>query len=190
MEVRTRFAAFFLATFALAAASAESQTLTAVEDFEGKESWLLLSPENVELNPRPLGWMRSGYDFRIRFQGESWTDMGAVIDFIKVGPMLDIEDGDGDARRVREVGLINESESQIITFYVTPDAPFFQGWDFRMVESGTIISRLRARGEPHTEAYGVPGWDPVRVGSGPDLPRRMDASRGRGVSDGGRDERW
>lgn len=280
MTMRPLFLAVLLPVVSLVAvAPAESQTIDSADDFDGRETWPLLTPETVEMDGDRLGWQRSDYAFSLRFQTEEWNEVEAVIDvfpstfqgrsahiiqwttsqpdgtgaidalwidasdfrvyhrvyrlggageqwagdymihqhhpegsvhvlvtddgeverrtasdgrprfdfatlgflfglmeleegdgyrilnigvrtdpaprelFAKVGPVVDMEDGDGEIRHAREVAVLSPSETQLITFYVTSEPPFFLGWDFRRIESGRIVSRVRARGAPLTEAF-------------------------------------
>jgi hypothetical protein len=90
------------------------------------------------LNLRPgLGLRLAGYDF-LGKQEE--------ILAVHVAGRTTVTDARGTTHDVWQVDVMPSHRATLISFYVTPTAPYFYGWDYRLVRDGSTAIKLTYRG--------------------------------------------
>lgn len=92
----------------------------------------------------PLLDLHEGMAFRL--SGYEYIEKRAEILPVKVVGRTRVADAGGRMHNVWQVDIMPEHRATLITFYVSQEAPYFYGWDYRVVRDGSMAIQLRLRG--------------------------------------------
>ncbi len=85
--------------------------------------------------------LRDGLQFRYR--GFRYQDSTQVEPAIYVKGKTIFKDTSGVDHQVWEVQLTNPERSILCRFYISQSAPYFLGWDYRLLGNGKLITSMR-----------------------------------------------
>lgn len=98
----------------------------------------------------PFMDLKAGQGMRLNAYQQSGADGVQYLDVKVLGPTL-ITDTKGQQHRVTEVQTMAPSRANLISFYVSKQAPYFYGWDYKNVEDGSSLFKMVYRGYRHTD---------------------------------------
>ncbi len=92
----------------------------------------------------PLLDLREG--LALRLSGYDYLDKAPEVLAARVVGRTRIPDAAGVEHEAWRVDVMPPHRATLITFYVSPEPPFFYGWDYRLTRDGSTALRLRLRG--------------------------------------------
>lgn len=99
----------------------------------------------------PFIELREGMAFRL--SGYEYLEKTPEVLPVRVVGRARVADAAGTMHDVWQVDIMPAHRATLITFYVSPEPPFFYGWDYRLTKDGSTALKLTLR-----------GWTPVSPG--------------------------
>ena len=98
----------------------------------------------------PFMDLKVGKGVRLNAYQQSGADGVQYLDVKAIGPTK-ITDTRGNQHQVIEVQTMAPSRTTLISFYISKQAPYFYGWDYKKVDDGSSLFKMVYRGFRPTE---------------------------------------